>query len=199
MAIFLIDLAGVIVEMNWDLVKVQKYLKSNISSNILNQLYEGDTYVNFMLGNTTEEKVIEDFIKKNNLDYTINQIKEIIITKPKFVEGIKYILDELSKTNKLYCITNEGKEWINYKCSKLELSKYFKDIFSSSKLKCLKPSKEFFNKILNTLKVYNEEIILIDDNINICKAAVENGIKSICFINSDKLITDLKDLGFMHT
>ncbi len=192
----ILDLAGVVVDMNWDLDNIKKSLNQEISVDTLNKLYQGQQYENFMIGQADEESVIKYFLETNQLNFTIKQIQNLVRNKPQFVFGMRDLLEKIYEKYHLCCVSNEGREWINYKFEKLYLKKYFKELYFSCDFHCLKPSEEFFEKLTKRINLTENEVVLIDDNLNICRHAILEGIPSICFINAYQLEQELIKLDY---
>ena len=98
-----------------------------------------------------------------------------------FIDGVPELLERLKRGYSLAVLTNEGREWVEYKIRALGLERYFEFIIESNKLHLLKPSKEIFEKSLEILGAEPEECVFIDDKEANCIAAEGIGIRSIHF------------------
>ena len=112
------------------------------------------------------------------------------------------MLRELSQLADCYLATNakdSDKEDILKALERVNLQKYFKDIFCYKEIGFSKPSKEYFDTIVEKLKIRKSEIVLVGDNLETdIKGADDYGIDSILYdfkyINIDyhgAKITDL--------
>ena len=107
------------------------------------------------------------------------------------------LLLKLKQNYNLAILTNDGREWVQYKIDALSLTDYFSHIIESNKLHELKPSKRFFEKSLNAINAKPEECLFIDDREANCKGARKVGIKSIIFKDLKQLKEQLVSEGII--
>jgi len=100
------------------------------------------------------------------------------------------MLRELSQLTDCYLATNakdSNKVDIIKALQRVNLHKYFKDIFCYKEIGFLKPSKEYFDTIVEKLNIEKSEIVMIGDNLeNDIKGAESNGIESILYDYNDE-------------
>ncbi len=100
------------------------------------------------------------------------------------------MLSELSQLADCYLATNakeSNKEDIIKALQRVNLHKYFKDIFCYKEIGFFKPSKEYFDTIVEKLNIEKSEIVMIGDNLETdIKGAESNGIESILYDYNDE-------------
>jgi len=108
--------------------------------------------------------------------------------KWKYVEKLpnaKEMLEQISHKAAVYLATNaaDSTKWeIIEALKRVELDKYFQDIFCYKEIGFKKPSKEYFNKILSNLNIESSDILMIGDNLeNDILGAANFGISGILF------------------
>jgi len=104
------------------------------------------------------------------------------------------ILQQLKDKNhyKLFAITNWSAELFPIALKRYKFLQYFEDIVVSGEIKIRKPDPEIYQYSLKRFKVNASEAIFIDDNLRNVKAAEEEQIKSIHYLNAAQLKTALK-------
>ena len=100
------------------------------------------------------------------------------------------MLRELTQRADCYLATNakdSDKGDILEALERVNLHKYFKDIFCYKEIGFSKPSKEYFDTIVARLNVGINEIIFVGDNLKTdIKGAENNGIESILYDFKDE-------------
>ena len=98
-------------------------------------------------------------------------------------EGVKEVLEYISKLGGNFLITHRGSESLNEFLKRNDFEKYFLEIVSSDANFPLKPDPASFNYIIDKHKLKKEETLGIGDRILDIEAANSAGIKS-CFFDS---------------
>jgi FMN phosphatase YigB (HAD superfamily) len=128
------------------------------------------------------DTIMKDFQDEKGPMYTWNKV-EIIPLADK-------MLQVLSTKADCYLVTNakdSTKEDIIKALTKVNLNKFFKDIFCFKELGVSKPSKQYFDLIMKRLGVKKEDIVMIGDNIKSDIQGVKNiGIDAILFDPENK-------------
>ncbi len=115
------------------------------------------------------------------------------------------VLKELSSKADCYLATNakdSEKDDIIKSLQRVNLHSYFKDIFCFKEIGFPKPSKEYFNSILEKLNCKKDDIVMIGDNLEKDVLGAENsGIDGILYDFNNQYkdyqgssINDLKEL-----
>lgn len=102
------------------------------------------------------------------------------------LEKVK-ILKE-SKKVRLFIATNQEHNRAKYLMHSLGFDQYFEDIFYSARIGSLKPSREYFQYISDSLNLSdNQKPIFFDDTPNVIAGAKEFGWNAIEFLNISNL------------
>jgi len=128
-------------------------------------------YRQFSIGKINETKLISIFLQQKNIALSVKSYIEIFKKGIEPIEGMKDILQSLSKKYFLATLTNEGSEWANYKLDISGFRKFFKNNFISGNLKIEKPNPKIYKIVLEKLNIKPEECIFIDDHRKNCEAA----------------------------
>jgi epoxide hydrolase-like predicted phosphatase len=163
---------------------------TGLSNEELEQLF-WQHWDDLKVGNEDLEVVFAEIKKQSKEAVTIQKLREICLQKLRIDAAVLDIIDELSKTYKLYMLANESLEGMATKTKKFHLNKYFLKIFNSASLQLYKPDPKVFEKVLRTMKVEPHEVIFIDDQEKNVLAAQKLGITSVLFKDASTLKQDL--------
>lgn len=101
-------------------------------------------------------------------------------------ENVLNIAKELKKKGyKIYILSNEAREWMEYKIRKFKLDKIFEKVYCSAFLGISKPDPEIFKKVLSELKIGPQDILFIDNQEKNIEVAKSLGIKTILFTSPE--------------
>lgn len=125
--------------------------------------------------------------------------------KVEAMPNVEKMLKVLTKKADCYLATNakdSNKQNIMEALQRVGLHVYFKDIFCYREIGFAKPSKEYYNKVLQKLNLKSEDVIMTGDNLeNDVFGAEDNGIEAILYDPDDhykkyngKRITDHLEL-----
>ncbi len=103
------------------------------------------------------------------------------------------IIEALKKKG-IICIlaTNNEQYRMNHFIRKYKLEECFNKIFLSYQIGYLKPQREFFNKMLEDLKIPKENILFCDDKPHFIDAAKEFGFKTHLYTDKERFRELLK-------
>jgi HAD superfamily hydrolase (TIGR01549 family) len=103
-------------------------------------------------------------------------------------EGVKEVLEYVSKGGGNFLITHRGFESLNEFLTRNDFNKYFIEIVSADENFPLKPDPASFNYIIDKYKLKKEETLGVGDRILDIEAANSAGIKSCFFDPGDSKI-----------
>ena len=98
---------------------------------------------------------------------------------------------------KLYALTNWSAELFPIALERYDFLHWFDGRVVSGEEKMRKPSREFYELILNRFHLKAEDVLFIDDNARNIKAAEDLGIRSIRYLSPKQLNADLTDMGIL--
>lgn len=98
---------------------------------------------------------------------------------------------------KMYALTNWSAETFPIALAKYQFLHWFDGRVVSGEEKMRKPSKEFYQRLLDRYNLKPDEVLFIDDNLRNIKAAQEMGMKTLLFKNSEQLKKDLAEMKIM--
>lgn len=145
-------------------------------------------------------KVINDYLNINiDKVFFDEYLKMYDNLETKLNDGVKETLEYLSKKYELVCLTNWFTESQENRLRKLDILKYFKEIYGTDKV-MMKPLPESYMSAIGNFKP--EECLMVGDNLNVdIKVPFELGI-NVYHLNKNgktkyptiKNISDLKEL-----
>ena len=142
-------------------------------------------------------KELHKFINEMKQIYTIEIVNQQC--KPTFVH--EYALSRLKSLGySLVCCSNSNRATVDIMMKKSGLDKYLDMTFSASDVNNPKPHPEIYLKAIDSLKLRPEECLIVEDNQNGIKAALESGanllevkeVHDTNFINITKKINSLQ-------
>jgi len=189
------DCGHVILSRGWDDPVFEKFCKEigisyREASKIFWKRYDGG----LKFGRGSEDDFFKELLKKTSKKLKLKDVKRLyykkIHKKPAFS-----LVKKLYKKYPLYTLNDEAREWMNYRIKKFRLKKYFKAFITSAFVGYAKPDRRIFRIMLRKSDCKPQEVIFIDDNPKLVKAARRFGINGIIFKNSKQMINDLRKFG----
>ena len=134
----------------------------------------------------------QNTIEWYSIDYWSDILKidlaaELIITKNRIniFPGVTEFILTLKKHNiQILLLTNCPRKMLNVKLTQTKLWGYFDKIISSQDFGFIKESDIFWSYVDKEVIYNKEKTIFIDDNQDVLKYAIRNGIKNVIAINS---------------
>lgn len=127
---------------------------------------------------------IEEAFKINEL--FLNSLKEIVVEIP----GASKVLKELSKNYKLVIATNGPRQAVFTKIEKIGCSKFISAVFSAdiTKNKVTKPSKVYFDEMMEYLNCKNKEkMLIVGDSLKTDILGARNSNIDSCWLNQKNI------------
>ncbi len=149
----------------------------------------------YALGQITLDEYLLHFIKKAGLTKDMLEVvKEIHEKNLAVVEGMKEVIEELSKKFILILMAGEGKEVIDLKLDKFGLRKYFNKIYATSYQRMEKTDMKFYQLILAENHLRPGEALFVDDRPAYIECAKKVGLKTILFEDSKSFRKEFQNL-----
>ena len=143
---------------------------------------------------TRFEELFEYFSIKG-LDPIIvgDKYRENMACSKRIIHGARACLNRLSQNHDLYCVTNGITRTQILRLKSSGLGKYFKKVYISQQMGLAKPSKEFFQFVLQDIGDcdLNKTYIIGDSLTSDIQGGKNSGIKTILFNKEGKLIKDI--------
>jgi FMN phosphatase YigB (HAD superfamily) len=190
------DCGNVILSNSWDDPVFEKFCKEiginyRKGSEIFYKHYDG----RLKFGKGSEYDFFRELLKNSgNKKLKIKDIKKLYYRKIHAKKAFS-IVKKLYKKYPLYTLNDEAREWMNYRIRKFKLKKYFRAFITSAFVGCAKPDKKIYRIMLKKVRCKPNEVIFIDNDLQLVKAARRLGINGIIFRNKKQLISDLKKFG----
>jgi 2-haloacid dehalogenase len=113
-----------------------------------------------------------------------NQYRELLGNGCQLMEGALEVCQNLSVSHRLFVITNGLAQTQIKRLRQSGLYDFFENIFVSQSIGCQKPSKDFFDYVMNSIRNFNKkEALIIGDSLHTdIKGGLLSGIDT-CWIN----------------
>ena len=192
------DLGGVLIDWNPEYVFLKEFNGDKVKmewffNNICTSEWNEEQDKGKLIKIATEEriKLFPEYEKLIRMFY--GRWKEML--RGEISETVE-ILKKLKNQNyRLIALTNWGSETFPVALERFEFLKLFEGIVVSGQIKMLKPFKEIYEYTLSKYNLNPANCIFIDDRLSNVEGAIKCGINGIQFISSEKLITELKNIG----
>lgn len=186
----LVDMGGVLLNHEHALRETTKKLKIPYKR-FKNEISE--IYVRCETDGTT----IDEFWKYllNRVDSTVqaHEYKKVYNTShTKNLELFNFLRKLKDRGIKLGLSTNNIKNHVNDLDKIFDFLKLFDLVFDSSEMKVRKPEREYFEKILKTIKVPKSSVFFIDDRLDYLKGAKSFGFEAFHFSDFNKSTKQLE-------
>lgn len=194
--IILFDLSGVLVELGgmhdfvkWTGMKKEEIIPRWLKSSSARDLERG--YISF-------ENFHSEFVKEWNVSLTRLELLSAFESWVKrAIPGAIELLEQLSDKYTLACLTNTNSlQWPIVQRT-INSDKYFKYQFVSHEIGKVKPDSDIYQYVVNELGVAKEYLIFLDDSELNVKAAIDEGIESICVKSPNEAREALKTFGLI--
>ena len=150
-------------------------------------------WVEFELGNITEDQLVTSFFKDGRLVDKVALV-QMMTDSYEYVEGMVDLLDSLKQVGLEMHVCSNYPIWYTYIEDKLNVSQYLEWTYLScaGAMKGLrKPSLECFQRIVTHAEKPPESFIFIDDRKQNVDAARQAGMKAIHFSDALSLQQEL--------
>ena len=111
----------------------------------------------------------------------------------RIIKGARAFLRRTSQDHDLYCVTNGIARTQRMRMKSSGIGKYFKKLYISQDMNLAKPSKEFFDYVLNDIGISDlKNVYIIGDSLTSdVQGGINSGIKTILFNKENKPIKDV--------
>ena len=191
------DVTGVIVPFTLKNSQGYTVATRHFFQNDLEGVFFTKDYKNYMLGTLSHEQFIGRYIQKNKLDLSIAEFDEIFKKDVTPTPGMKELIEKLSRKYKIALASNEGKMFAKYKIEGSGTLPYLSKIVVSYLVREIKPSINFYKKLLIKINAQPDECVFIDDTKENVDAANSLLMKGIVFKDVNQLEKDLHVLQLM--
>jgi HAD superfamily hydrolase (TIGR01549 family) len=139
------------------------------------------------LGKMTMNQVWEKHLKSWKISMNLKQMFEFWFGEEHLDKGIMKIIDKLRLNAKVYLVTNNPAERMNYFDKRDKLFNHFDNIIISSNIGAFKTSKKVANKICELARAKSNEIIVVDNSQSDLSKYEKHGFKTIFYTNPSEL------------
>lgn len=176
----------------------EKYLRRNFSdektiSALLENVFNSDIWFRCDGGEITVNEAEEE-AKKRLPDYQ-SEVSRLFSEWHESLEeisGMYELVSDLKKQGyKLFLLSNTNLQFREFS-KRYPVFKLFDGLLISAEEKCLKPSSEIFEKLLQKFSLSADESVFIDDMPENTAAAETLGLKAITFTGAEALKKELE-------
>ena len=198
--ILLFDLGGVLIE----LAGIDRMLELCGHTLSVDELWArwlaSDGVRRFETGRAGADEFGAAMLAEFGLSIAAAQFLEEFTTWPRRVfPGSYELLDQLSATYRLACLSNTNALHWPRVCGELGLARYFEHAFASHLLGMLKPDPEIFQHVVGHLGVPPARILFLDDNQLNVEAARSVGMVACRAAGLAEVRATLLDVGVLRS
>ena len=123
-----------------------------------------------------------------------DKYKENMAHSKRIIHGARACLSRLSQNHNLYCVTNGITRTQKMRMKASGLGKYFTKLYISQEMGLAKPSKEFFDFVLNDVGKYDlDNTYIIGDSLSSdIQGGINSAIKTILFNKEGKIVKNIR-------
>lgn len=189
----LFDLDGVIIVDRPYMFSIRLSKEHNVPMEHINEFFEKD-FRDCSWGKADLKERIKPYLEKWNWKGTVDELLQYWFESEGTVsqEGLKIISDLRKKGVKCYIATRNEKYRRDYLWNNLKLKDYFDGIFCSCDIGHDKCSPDFFDHVVDKLKLEPKEIMFLDDREKNVECAKRYGIDAHLCDNIETLKKELE-------
>ncbi len=148
----------------------------------------------FEKGFIRENEFWNSILKFLKLKYNNKKLHDLFINHGRPIHAVHKIVKKLRQKYIVGMLSNQC-EWLHGIEKKQHFIHKFDFAIFSFKVHMRKPEQRMFKLLIKKLKLMPSEIVFIDDYVEYGPAAMQAGIKFICYKNPKQLIKSLRKLG----
>lgn len=190
------DIGNVLVVWKPDLVVATIFPEAN-KDQMIQQIFNSKTWIDFESGKTSEEETLESF--KKNLGIPLQKLQEMmdyVRSSQTPIDGTFRIVKSLHAARiPLFILSNNTKKTFEYLSQKYKFFNFFKGAAISADLNSLKPNPLCYARFLDTFHLIAEQCVMIDDLQTNIEGAKAMNMRGIQFVSPEQCINDLARLG----
>ena len=150
-------------------------------------------YKHYFSGQISEEDFWYDFKKEINLTDDWHLLREKLLNLFEINNDMAQLYTKLRKNGfKIVLLSDQSKEWWRILDEKYKISSYFDFVVVSAIIGIHKPNPEIYKYALDKSESKPEECIFTDDLADNLTPAMEFGIETILFENSEQFKKELQ-------
>ena len=149
-------------------------------------------------GRLSEDDYLKELISANKLEIPLEEFKKNLRSRNILDKKMIEVLRLLKKKYKLFALTNDVKEWIDYRIKEFNLEKYFELIVSSSDVGYGKPDIRIYRELIKIINISPKDILFVDNREENLKPAEGLGMKTYHFRDSSEFIKWLEEENILE-
>lgn len=185
--IYLFDVDGVIVNSEYFTIKYSEKYGTELSKF---DYFFNNEFLECLVGRKDLKEEIKPWLKNWNWSKSVDEFLEnwFELENKINTELINQIERLKKEGHKLFLATNQEKYRVEYLNNNMGLKKYFEKTYFSGLIGHTKPSKDFYNYIIQDLDTNPENIYFFDDNKENVLSARKLGIYAIQYKIGDNIL-----------
>ncbi len=122
--------------------------------------------------------------------------REYMAHSRRIISGARAFLKRAAANHDLYCVTNGITRTQKMRMKSSGLGKYFKKLYISQEINLAKPSKEFFDYVIEDIGLPQEDLkntyIIGDSLTSDVQGGINSGIRTVLFNKENKTVKDIR-------
>lgn len=193
------DMGNVLLQWNPDYIVSRLIENSESAEAVKNAVFLQENWSKLDEGSVTEEQVY-NFAKSQLPEKYHDDLEEVMdnwqYCMPVIIETNELAKELRQKGYGVYLLSNANSKFHAYARENVPCLKYMNGYMISADEKCVKPSKEIYEKFFRKFDLNPDECIFIDDLTANCEGAKNAGMRAYCYDGDfDKLVEYLKSIG----
>lgn len=170
----------------------------DMSFDSLLQAKHPDAWVQFELGNHSEEEFLASFFSdRRRFDW--EGFIDVVRRSYRWIPGMQELLHQLREGGCVMHAFSNYPIWYRLIEERLELSRFIDWTFVSCHTGLRKPDPNAYRHVIERLGVPPERCLFIDDRPNNCEAARGVGMRSLVFEDAASLRRSMQQLGLLES
>ena len=197
--VILFDLGGVLVKLG-GISQIMDWTGGRYTERQIWEIWLSSPGVRkFESGKTTSREFGRALVEELSLPVSPAQFLRAFMAWPKGrFPGARKLLESLSEDYSLCCLSNTNQVHWNRIVSEMGLTEYFAVSFVSFQLGMLKPDREIFRHVIDTLDIPPRRILFLDDNQINVDAGADAGMTAVRVNGLNDTVIKLRDLRIIN-
>ena len=178
-------------------VKSSDGVEDKLHTDLANKILNSDVWQQLHCGAINEQQAIKLYVQQFGVE--ASKLEKLVANFKQSLVPIKdsiALLEDLSQLEyKLYCITDNTRETVDFLATKYRFFDKFAGVVVSSEVGATKPDPMMYQTLTAKYNLLPQETVFIDDlSVNV-QGAIDVGWHGIVFTTADACKSSLEELG----
>lgn len=169
----------------------------SLNPSFVKEVMDGDIGSQYRIGDISGSVFWEKALAAMNIDANAQELNTIWLEGYTLIEETRAIILELKQSYKIYYLSDNVEDRIEYLEQKYDFLKIFDDGIFSYKAGVRKPGEKIYKMALELAKCKAQDALFIDDKESALEPAKRLGMGTLQFTNAQQLREDLVKMGVL--